>query len=255
VINLHAVKNTKVIKYSKLKKSKKTNFKKLSLIFLSVFLLLTGIMFFTKVNILSVSGNKHYSKEEIYKIVGINERSNIFNVYFNSKNNYKSYPYIDSIEIEHNSYKNISIIVDEKNIIGYIWYMGKYLCLSEEAYIIDYTDKIDAGIPLIEGIKIDKFVIKEKIPIKEEVIDSLILIGSTLKEYKIQLDKIDFNYNLPNKLYLYYKGIEINVGNTNHIYEKMQIINEILKTLPLDSKGVLDVTDINKKIVFKKKSK
>lgn len=229
------------------------NAKKLLLIVLILLVVLVGIMTFTKIETITISGNRHYTKEEICEIIGIKERSNIFNIYFNFGNNYKNYSYIDDIDIEYISFNNIHITVDEKNIIGYILYMGKYLCLDEDAYIIDYTDKKDNGIPIIEGIKIENFVLNEKVQIEQEIIDAIITIDSIINQYEMKLDKIDFNYNLQNKILLYYKDIEINIGNTYQIYEKIQIIYEILSTLPPDSKGTLDVRDINKKIVFKKK--
>lgn len=234
--------------------SKSSIIKKTLLIIIILIILLGIIMIITRINTIKVSGNKHYTKEEIFEIMGIDENSNVFDVLiFNISDKHKNYPYIENIDIEYSSINSIHIIVEEKHIIGYIQYMGKYLCLDEDGYIIDYTNKVDENIPIINGIKINSFTLNEKAEIDSKTINAINIIEAILKEYNIIIDVIDFKYDADNKIVLYYNDIEIYIGNTDQIYEKIQMLSEILDTIPLDSKGTLDIRDLSRKILFKKK--
>ncbi|MCT4545365.1 MAG: FtsQ-type POTRA domain-containing protein [Vallitalea sp.] len=218
-----------------------------------MFLLMVFTFNLINTNAIIVTGNKTYSKDVIQNIVGINKKTNLF-VYKLASKKYdlEEYPYIENIDIKYNSINNVEIIVTEKNIISYIPYMGRYLCLGSEGDVIDYTDKIQKDIPIVHGLSFDHFIIGDKLFDQNSIIfRSIVQISYKINKFDLKIDYIDFNFNDPKQIVLKIDKISVLIGDINDINRKFELLKGVIEKLPVGSDGMIDLHNLSKKnIVF-----
>jgi cell division protein FtsQ len=242
-----------VISMEKARKRKNKTGKFVLLIICFIFILIIFAFQLINVNTITVIGNKMYSEEMIKEIVGIHEKTNLFVYKLASKELYLGeYPYIEDIDIKYRSFNNVNIVVTEKSVISYIPYMGKYLCLSKDGTVIDYTNDLQINVPIVHGLSFDHFVIGDKLFANDaEIFESILEISHKMKKFDFQIDYIDFNYNDSQQIVLKIDKISISIGNINDINRKFELLKDLMEKIPKDVEGTIDLTNVEKrKIIF-----
>ena len=199
-----------------------------------------------------VSGNNLYSSKQIEQTVLDDKYSwSTLYVYFKYKfTEHEKMPFIDTLEIKMNSPTSISIDVYEKGLLGYIVLdnTNKYAFFDKDGIVSGLSSKKIEDVPLIEGLDIDKVVLYETLPVKSEILKSLLDITQTLKKYELIPGKIkrksDGTYILK------YGKIKVAFGTDINVIEKVVRLSEIMPQLD-GLKGTLhmeewsqDTTDI-----------
>ena len=202
------------------------------------FLLLLATRLF-RIQIYEIEGNRLYSEQKIKEILKIEENSNIVNLYMNSRRNLSQYPYIEAFDLEYKNYNRIKIIVKEKQIIGYVMYMSKYLCLDKDGFIVDYVEpnNLDPKIPVIEGLEIDSLIIGEKVPLPEEIIEACFLFYQAELKYELNISRISFENNRTSQIILIIGNKTVEFGDENNFSNKIQRIKEMLLQIPEEENG------------------
>ncbi|GMQ65056.1 FtsQ-type POTRA domain-containing protein [Vallitalea sp. AN17-2] len=242
-----------VISMEKVRKRKNKTGKFVLLIICLVFILVIFAFQLINVNIITVIGNKIYSEEIIKNIVGIHEKTNLFVYKLASKElNLEEYPYIENIDIKYRSFNNIDIVVTEKSVISYIPYMGKYLCLSKDGTVIDYTNDLQVNIPIVHGLSFNHFVIGDKLFTDDtDIFKAILEISHKMKKFGFKIDYIDFNYNDPEQIILKIDKISISIGNINDINRKFELLKDLIGKLPEGVEGTINLTDADERnIIF-----
>lgn len=177
-----------------------------------------------------VSGNDHYSVQEIKDLVMTGPYGNN-SVYLYFKYHDKSIdniPFIEKMDVQIVSPTHIRIDVYEKALAGYIEYLGHYIFFDREGIAVESSLEKVEGIPFVTGLDFDHVVLHEKLPAKNEAIFAQILsITQLLTKYSIPTDKIYFDNN--ESVTLYYGNVRIYIGTLDFIDEK---INELSLLLP-----------------------
>jgi cell division protein FtsQ len=218
----------------------------LSLLGVSIFFMNT-----TQIAPIRVEGNEHMSREEIIELVGFNDQSTVLEVLMNRVTTIKNKSYVSKMEISYNSLRDIHIQVYEKDIIGYILYMGKYICIDANGYIVDYTDKPDNKRPKIIGLDLTTFSIDKPIDVSEKTVRMIDLIYRNSLSFEVPIEWIDFQFSNGNQIILKKGGVDIRIGDGANLEEKFNALKEVFKALPVDKKGVLYAEDVTGNIVFK----
>lgn len=221
--------------------------------FILVALLIIALRIF-KINHYEIQGNRLYSNEKILEILKIDGSTNIVNIYINSNKNLNNYPFIEDIKIEYMAYNKVKITVIEKQVIGYIFYMSNYLCIDKDGYIIDYVqpENLDEKIPIIEGLSTDSLVLGEKINISKNLIDICYLFYKSEIEYDLNIDKITFNESNSENILINIKNIKVEFGNIDNFNQKIQIMKDILVSVPENENGTLYLGNNGKTSYYKK---
>ncbi|QUI23209.1 FtsQ-type POTRA domain-containing protein [Vallitalea pronyensis] len=194
-------------------------------------------------NQISVVGNELHTEETIKDIVGIHEKTNLF-IYKLAKKEPQlgNYPYIENIDIQYTSFNKVQLIVNEKSVISYIPYMGKYLCLDKDGRVIDYTNDVQPEIPIVRGLSFDHFVIGDKLfHNREDIFDAILEISHKMVKFDLKIAYIDFNYNDPDQIEIKIDNISIRIGNIQQINRKFELLKEYLQKIPSGVKGVFDL--------------
>ncbi len=199
-----------------------------------------------------VVGNVRYSSEEVVGMIGIEEEENILQVYFNRKELLEDHPYLERVEISFVSYNQVRIDVVEKDVIGGYRYMGKYLCIDKDGYIIASTDELQDGVPLIKGITVESFVDGEPLAVKDGVLGTLLTLHQLQNKYSMKLDIIDFRYAGVTDILLGHGKLLLFLGTSEQLESKIEKASQILAQVGDDTDGYVDLTNPDGRVILKK---
>ena len=203
-----------------------------------------------------VNGNTHYTNEEIIDKV-ITDSLSHNSLYLSMKYRDKSIeniPFVEKMDVDIISPDTIRINVYEKSVAGYIAYLGRYMYFDRDGIIVESSLEASDSVPQVMGLDFGYVILYEKLPVDNEKVFSEILdITQLLDKYELHADKIFFDkdYNV----YIYFNGVEVSVGNSSYIDEKIIQLQYILPNLDGKS-GILEMKDYNedtKNITFEEK--
>jgi len=205
----------------------------------------------TIIESIDVYGNYHYTRKEILEMTGLNDTSSVLDVLLNKTVKVEDQAYIEMLKIDKSQLRHVVIQVEEKSIIGYVDYMGKYICIDNEGYIVDYTDDLDENKPKVRGISLTSFTIDEPLDVTEKIVTSIDAIYRNAQAFDVPVQWIDFDYGTGARISLEINSMEVRMGDISRIEEKFEAIKQIIKQLPKDKKGILYVENMDNSIIFK----
>ena len=193
----------KVIQFQK----KKTNIVPFIIVgIIAVFLIVLFTCF--KIDDIEVTGNKHYTKEQIIEFVkndGYIDNT-ILLMIKNKVNPISDIPFIAKIGIDYESAHRISVTVYEKALAGCIEYMDRYVYFDQDGYVLEISLEKLSDAPCVTGMSFDSIELHEKLPIKDKKRFQLILkLTQLINKYNLEIDSIQFTSE--DELVMYYSKI------------------------------------------------
>ena len=212
---------------------------------LSVIAILLGIFYYFvstyTIKNVYVEGNLHYTKEEIKEIVMEGPLGNN-SLYLSMKyrnTGIENVPFVDVMDVEVLSPDTIKIIVYEKALAGYIEFMDNYLYFDKDGYVVENSNIITEGVPLITGFDFSYVIMGEKLPVENEaVFTSIMDITKLLSKYELSADKIFFATE--SDITVFFENIKVNLGSTKNLEEKIMNLPQFLSSLA-GKKGTLNL--------------
>lgn len=182
----------------------------------------------------NVSGNEYYTEEQVREfIVGDGIRSSTLYLYV--RYNYMEHPeipFVDTFEIKIDSPTEITIRVYEKNIVGYVQYLGKNVYFDKDGNVVESSEQLMEGVPMIKGLSFDSLTMHQPLTVKDPAVFGTILrITQLLDKYGLEPDEIRFGNG--SELYLKMGDVTVNLGEGEHLDEKISR----LKKLEADLEG------------------
>lgn len=245
-------KDNKVIQF---KKKKKGYFIGSSI----VIILLALILLFSCFHIdqIEVTGNKHYTKEQVKDFVL--ENGYIDNsVLLMLKNKIKpieNIPFVAKLDVEYVNANKITITVYEKAMAGCVEYMNSYVYFDQDGYVLEISQRKLDDAPCISGMSFETMELHEKLPIEDEDRFKLILkLTQLIQKYKLSIDAIRFTTE--GEIVLQHQNIRIEIGDGSILERQLIDLDQILEGLK-GKKGTLDMRDfeiMNGKASFKQET-
>lgn len=250
-------------KYQKTTRSRKTKKKrirkKLSMKFILILLVAclggAGIIFspIFSVQTIEITEMEQYSDEDICNMIGLKQRANVF-LYDKKKaveilnaNNY-----IESAEITVHLPSTINIDITERKVRGYVPYAGSYLYIDEYGRVLDVQNETQKALPVVYGLKFDQFRLGELLDAKnKESFDVVVLISQMITKYELLNNIMEIDVDDPENITASINQIEIRFGSVENCEQKMAYLSQILSTIPEKDRGVLDLSDMSRPIVFR----
>ena len=206
--------------------------KKRALIITLVLVLLAGLTVWIwvgyEVKEVSVTGNKHYTREQIIDMVmtGPLGHNSLF-LFLKYRNRpVEDIPFIETMDVKILSPDSISITVYEKAIAGCVCYLDRYMYFDKDGIVVESSVARHADMPYVTGLEFDHVVLYEKLPVEnEEIFDSILTITQLLSKYNIDSDQIYFDPE--KKITLYFGDARVYLGSMDNIDEKMNELNGI----------------------------
>ncbi len=178
----------------------------------------------------TVSGNEHYTDEEIKDMVftgPYSYNSLVLSVMYRNKS-IKDIPFIEKMDVDIVSSDSVRINVYEKAVAGYVEYLGHYMYFDKDGIVVESSNRIIEGIPLVTGLSFDHVVLHEPLPVKKSSVFMTILsLTQLLGKYEITTDRIAFDSD--GDITLYFGNARVSLGTDDYIDEK---INEMHLLLP-----------------------
>lgn len=272
---------------------KKINKKILRIILGSILLLVcAGVLTFLlafHVETVEVVGNTRYTEEEMKEVVlkGPFATNALLISWLKGKQDTKDIPFVESIKVEMVSNHKIRILVNEKQVIGYVRYLDCDMFFDKNGIVVesivseqttaseDGTDVIapeeieaiqpeaipDADqtvfnaavtdVPLVEGLSYDYVTLEVALPVKNtQVFNTIQGIARMMEKLQLNPDKVSFDekYNIT----MYFGSIQVTFGQDTLLEEKITRMAAILPELTGKS-GTLhleDYTDGITSIIF-----
>ncbi len=187
----------------------------------------------------TVSGNEYYTREEIADLVLQDARShNTLYLYLHFKyQEHPDIPFVDTFEVKINSPRSMTIRVYEKGIVGYVRYLGKNVYFDKDGIVVESTDELMEGIPMIRGLTFDQLTMYQPLNVNDpEIFNTILNITQLLTKYELHPDEIRFGSD--EELYLQMKEVKVALGEGDHLDEKVARLKQLEPDL-LDKSGTL----------------
>ena len=204
-----------------------------------------------------VDGNTHYTDQEIMDMVMTDSfsKNSIYLSFRYSDKEITGIPFIEKMDVEVLSPDTVRINVYEKAVAGYVKYLDRYIYFDRDGIVVETSNEVTEGVPLVLGLSFDYVILHEKLPVENEEIFAQILdITQLLTKYNLDANRIffDSDYNI----YLYFDDVEVALGTEENIDEKIIRLQYILPELQGKS-GILKLSEYNsnsQNITFEEKN-
>lgn len=200
-------------------------------------LLIAGVVTFTDATIdsVKVTGNHFYSEEDIQKLLfGDSLENNTIICYLNNRlGKVKEIPFIERYQIEVVDKHRVEVIVYEKNIVGFIHYMGSYMYFDRDGTVVESSSEQMEGICELKGLTFSKIALGKTIEADiPGLFDEVLLMTQLFEKYQMQIDAIQFDQR--SRVSVQNGSIRVELGNMKDMDLK---INEMYDIMP-DLKGL-----------------
>ncbi len=214
------------------------------------------IVLFTcfSINEIEVTGNKHYTDEQIKDFVLENGYidNTILLMLKNKIQPIEDIPFIAKLDVEYVNVHKITITVYEKAMAGCVEYMNSYVYFDQDGYVLEISQRKLEDAPCISGMSFDTMELHEKLPIEDEArFKTILTLTQLIQKYDLIIDSIRFTTE--NEIILQHKDIRIEVGDGSILERQLVDLGQILEGLK-GKKGILDMRDfevMNGKASFK----
>ncbi len=213
----------------------------------------TAFLGIFRVQEVTVEGNERYTDEEIRQMMIGDGYVNTLLLLLKSKyEGLGSLPFISDVEITAQSPGHIRIRVYEKQIVGYVEYLGTNLYFDKDGIVVESTSELLEGIPQISGLNFSEVTLYEKLPVeKEETFRVILNLTQALDKYGMTPDDIRLSDNL--EITLVFGEARVLFGTSDYLEEKVTRLASFIDSLE-GQKGVLHMenfTEDTQNIVFK----
>ena len=225
------------------KKETKTKTVKKLIVVLAVLavLFILGLSFagVFRVRQVTVTGNAYYTKEEVVDLL-LDEGSlqNTLLVYLRYKyQEHPEIPFIDDFEVTMDSWQSLKIRVYEKNMVGYVRYLGQDVYFDKDGIVVESSTQELEGIPQISGVTFDSLAIHQPLSVEDPTIfDTILSITKLLTKYDLNPDEIRFGAG--GELFLQLGDVKVALGTGENLDEKISRLKQLEGDLK-DKSGTL----------------
>ncbi|MDE6181779.1 MAG: FtsQ-type POTRA domain-containing protein, partial [Eubacteriales bacterium] len=118
---------------------------------------------------IEINGLKRLEENQIIREVGLDKETNLlaFNT-LKAKASLKKNYYIKDVKIKKVFPDKIIFEINERELAGYIPYIDHYLYIDKNGFIVDIKHNYTEKLPLITGLKFDKFILGETLDIEDK---------------------------------------------------------------------------------------
>lgn len=217
--------------------------------FVVVLILFLFSTFVFNISKIEINGNHYVSDEEIKEELGVAEGMNMFAFLFSEMvNKAELNPLIASADVHIHWPNTVRIEIGERNIVGYVAYMGMYLCIDETGYIVDSTHAIREDMPIVTGVNIQNFALGEPISTSSTSLSQLIMrLCALIKRYELSGEVVRIDLTDMDDIRLFTDVLEVRFGSDDGLSLKTQALALVLRKTP-GANGILHLEDMDGQI-------
>lgn len=244
----------KELEYYRAKSIKVTSRQKYAIAGILVLLVIGGVLFsplFAVKNIRN-EGAVHFTTSQLCEKIGLSPGDNtIFFGKGRAARLLEKEPYIEKAKVSAKLPDTMIITVTERKVRGYVPYMGSYLYIDDVGRVLDVQDAYYEALPLVKGLSFGNFKKGEVIPAENpEALDVMLQISQVMEKYELLDLVVEIDVSNPDDIYADVNQVQIHLGDMENSEQKIKIMAEIMKKIPEKDRGTLDLSDLNKPIIF-----
>jgi len=210
--------------------------------------LIAGFLFinssFFCVGAIEVEGNKYMETEEVYRIAGIPDQTNIFRIdTAEIRNRLTRDLRVAEVEVIRRFPGTVVIRLKERQPLAYVASGYGFIELDKQGVVLAaYKNLKHINVPMITGIRIDNGYVGDTID--NRVIQNALIYLAFLEESTLnQLSEV--NIKSSEQIYVYTtNSVQIRLGSSERLAEKAKLTHDILKEVS-DKKLAVEYIDLN----------
>jgi len=222
--------------------------------FLLLVIVFAGVLFspLFAVKEIRSEGAEHFTTTDLSEMISLSQGDNL--ILFGkskAKEILEQDPYIAEAKLKSELPDTMVIQVKERKVRGYVPYMGAYLYIDEEGRVLETQNAYHDALPLVRGLEFDSFLLGEVLPVENK--DSLLVVlqmSQMMKKYNLLDMVVEIDVTDSKDIYAYVNKVEIRLGDMKDSDQKVRIMGEIMRTIPKEDRGTLDLRDLSKPIIF-----
>lgn len=212
--------------------------------------LLVGAFFYGKkqfaIKKINITGSDKYTYDELYNYIfkDRNDKNMILFKHSDKRAPEIKIPFIAKVVMETKWPDTINITVYEKSMVGYIVYQGAYMYFDKDGVVVESSNQIVDGVPLVTGLNFNHIVLYETLDVPDEsVFNSILDLKQYLDKYDIVVEKISVSENSTFSIRI--GDITVLLGKDDtYMSEKIYEISCMMEQFD-GRKGTLDMEDYN----------
>ena len=192
----------------------------------------------------SVTGNSFYTEDEIKGFLfDSTVENNTIKCYLDNRlGRNKEIPFIERYQVEIINNHEVEVIVYEKNIVGYVYYMGSYMYFDRDGVVVESSPDKLKGICEVKGISFSRIVLCEQIETEEDgLFDQVLLMTQLFEKYGMGIKRI--NFGASSEVSVMIDDIRVELGKAEDMDLKIAELNDILPQVE-GMKGTLYLDNI-----------
>lgn len=203
------------------------------LAFLGVLILaLVAAGFLFQVRKIKVYGNERHSSKEISSgllhDVFANNTLHLLWLYRDGRVP-DTLPFLDSVQVQMKSPSSIEVAVTEKELAGCID-KGGYVYFDKDGIVLEITDELYDGLPLVTGASSDEAVLYQKLPIQSSAqLRTILSLIDLLQYHELEASEIRFGENM--EIIVFVDKVEALLGQDEYLEEKVANMSAILQNM------------------------
>ncbi len=206
----------------------------------ALILALLVILAFFHVRKVEVYGNTRHSGDEI--AAGLTEdflsQNTLYLLWKYRKGTVpESLPYLEGFSIRMKSPSAVELQVTEKDVVGCID-QGDYVYFDQSGLVLEISDELFDGIPVVTGVNTDEAVLYQKLPTKSSAqLRTILSLTQLLVGQGLSAEEIRFSENMDITVYI--GSVEAILGQDEYLEEKIANLRAILERLDGQESGTL----------------
>ncbi len=216
------------------------------IVLIFLILLVTG---FFDVKKPTIEGNERVTDEIVMENLDMHEDMNLIwyaMTHYNAE--FELDPLILSAEVFIKWPHNILVKITEKKVMGYIPYMGMFLCIDTTGSVLDSVHEIDEGTPMLTGIQVQSFSLGEAVDTEDTERFTIMLdCLNVLEKYELLTMTDEISVARAEDIHWMIDGLDVSIGTTQDLDRKTAALKEILNDTAHGS-GILHLEDLNSQI-------
>ncbi len=215
----------------RIRKKRQRAIRLVSLLLLAAAVLIIILAF--RVQTVVVNGNRRWSGQEIAEGLSYDflTQNTLFLTWKHRNGEVpERLPYLSSLRIKLDSPGKITVTVTEKELLGYVLYNDRNLYFDEEGVILEISDEIYDGIPVVTGVKMGEPVLYQKVPTESSAqLRTILSITQLLRYQELTAQEIRFSENMDITVRI--GSVDAILGQDEYLEEKIANLRAILNVM------------------------
>lgn len=194
----------------------------------------------------TINGNERVPDEVIMSNLDMKDDMNL--IWYALKHydtQFEMDPLILSAEVFVEWPRDIRIEVVEKKVMGYMPYMGMYLCIDTTGSVLDSVHEVEEGTPLLTGITVKSFSLGGPVDTEDTERFTIMLdILNILQKYSLTDETREISVARSEDIHLYLEDLDVSLGPADDLDRKISAVVSILED-PDRPAGILHLEDLD----------